>query len=272
VVLAVATVARAAATVTFTADEHGTFPNTLAVDRQTQVLSVDLSAIPPDATIFRAELILAAPPRFGQPVFEPTTIYPVGRPDEKLRFAAPRCVGLDALDAVVEAVRAGRPLELKLETTLNGVERLEVSYLEGTPRAGPIPEVTRVRVTHRDGQSLVVFGEPKLADLPDFRTGEDVARFQARLAEKHPELTFRIWRAPVKITPETIARAELVGQCGPLSAWNDTYHQDATKKEPPVRYRVADLGEPLPWGTGVYAHHPQAEGRAYYAVSVAVAG
>ena len=61
--------------------------------------------------------------------------------------------------------------------------------------------------------------------------------------------------------------ARLVGESGPLSVWNEGYHQTKTKEKAPVRYRWADGQEPLAWGTGLYAHNPASAGPAFYAVT-----
>ncbi|KKL66043.1 hypothetical protein LCGC14_2148930, partial [marine sediment metagenome] len=178
---------------------------------------------------------------------------------------------LDALDAVRAAVKAGGTLKLTLEVTLAGTGRLEVSHTLGEAPGG-IPKVTGLKVTHRKGQSLIVFTEPKLEDFPAFKTGADVSKFRAELAETHPGVAFHIWRSAERITPRTIAKARLIGRCGLMTAWNSGYHQYGTAKAAPVRYRVSDLGDPVPWGTGIYAHNPAAAGKAYYAVTVAVGG
>ena len=101
----------AAATATFTADGSGTFGGTFQYDRKTKVLTVDLSGIGKDANIFRAELMLNAR---GGPPFKPTTVHPVGKPEKKLKFVAPRFVSLDALDAVKAAVDAGSAAAAKV--------------------------------------------------------------------------------------------------------------------------------------------------------------
>ena len=264
--------AGAACTATFTADAKGTFPDTLTIDAKTKVLTVDLSGLPRGATIFRAALLLKDLPPHTKAPLEPTTVYPDGHPEKRLRFLPPRYRSLDALDAVRAAAGAGEALRLKVEVTLAGVERLEVSYLEGKPKAAAAAKVTNLKAAHRGGQSLITFTEPRLKAFPDFKTGADVKAFRNALLKERPGLRFRIWRGPEKITPRTIAKARLVGECGPLTGWNATYHQDKTQKEPPVRYRVIDLGEPAPWGTGIWAHNPRRQGRAYYAVTVADSG
>jgi hypothetical protein len=158
-----------------------------------------------------------------------------------------------------------------VETTLGGVERLEVSYLEGSlPEKRPT--ASEIQVVHRRGQTMIVFREPALATIPDFQTGQEVADYGTQLAQEYPGTTIRIWRSNQRIDRGGLATARLIGECELLSVWNDHYYQDDTGRQPPVRYRVRDNGPPLDWGTGLYAHHPVTAGPAYYAVSVAVAG
>ncbi|MHC4715817.1 MAG: alpha/beta hydrolase [Planctomycetota bacterium] len=264
----------AAASVTFTADDSGTFGGSLTYDRRFRLLTVDLSALPKDAAIFRAELTLNGMGRFQKPTTEPTTVYPVGQPEKKLRLVWPAYRSLDCLDAVKAAVAAGKPLKLMLQVTLSGPGRLEVSY------AGPAPDVVRPRfpkvtglkVAHRKGQSLITFTEPALEPFGEFANGAEVGKFKAALVKKHPRMAFRIWRSSDPITPRTIHKARLVGRCGLMTAWNSGYHQGNTKRAKPVRYRVTDGGDPVEWGTGIYAHNPRRAGRAYYAVTVAIDG
>jgi hypothetical protein len=266
-----ASAAMAAVTATFTEGDRGTFPGVVKLDRRSQVLTVDLSGLPKGATVFRAELMLERRGRFRKAPTKPTRVFPLGRPDAKLPFVASRFASLDALEAVRAAVKAGRPLRLKLETTLAGVERLEVSYLEGKATRN-LPTVGEVKVIHCAGQSLVVFREPQLGGFGEFKTGADVAALKERLLKKHPHVRFRIWRSAERITAAGMAKAKLVGECGLMTAWNDSYHQDSTQREPPLRYRVTDAGKPVEWGTGIYAHNPDRAGRAFYAVTVAEDG
>lgn len=264
---------RAAGTVTFTSDGAGTFPATMRLDPAARRLTVDLSALPADARIFRAELVLKPlTNHLQQRPLEPTRVYAEDQPDRPLPFVPPRNVSLDALDAVVAAVQQRRPLVLRVEQTCAGVERLEISWDRGQPRRAPIPAVSGVQATHRAGQTLLVFREPALTPFPSFASGADVRAFAKRLRDEHPGVTFRIWRSAQRITPQTIHQARLVGECAWLTCWNSSYHQDDTDKQPPLRYRVRDGGEEVPWGTGLYAHNPDQPGRAFYAVTVAVAG
>jgi len=264
----------AGGSVTFTSDASGTFGNAVHYDRNTKVLTVDLPAGFKDAGVFRAELTLRGRQRHRVPTTDPTTVYPVGQPDRKLAFVAPAYRSLDCLEAVKAALAAGKPLQLMLQTTLAGPGRLEVSYAGQLPgvRLPEAGKVTGLKVTHNKGQSMVTFTEPVLEPFPEFATGGDVGTFKAKLLKAHPGITFHIWRSPERITPATIGKARLVGRCGLMTAWNNRYHQGRTKKAKPVRYRVTDGGDPVPWGTGIYAHNPTRAGAAYYAVTVAVDG
>ena len=377
-------------------------PKALNFDARTKVLKVDLSGLPKDARVFRAELMLSAPGRGRRPM-EPTTVFPVGQPDTKLKLVGPRFVSLDALALVRAALEAGGQIGLTLQTTAGRVNCLEVSYLGGAAGEAEIPAVTDLKVTHRKGQSLIVFAEPKLnmlaavqapfdGDLksvatqkgqevkqgdvlaqldttewekqlatakaeeakhageekrlrdagkraeanaarnnarqaartvasltdkiaraairspidgtvvsvvseqsvgkkirartkvaevagvlaagayPKLANGGEAARLRAAVLSKSANVRYRIWRSSEPITPETISKASMVGECGPMTCWNSGYHQGATGRSAPLRYRVTDNGDPVPWGTGIYAHNPAKAGKAYYAVSVAVDG
>jgi len=272
VLSAAAAPAVAATTCTFTADDKGTLGQTLKLDRKSGILTVDLGAIPKDAKVFRAELTLKGAGRFARANTKPTNVYVAGQADKKLALVGPRFRSLDALDAVRAAVKAGKPLELKIANTLAGVGRLEVSWTGGKTKAGKLPKATGLNVIHRAGQSMIIFTEPKLETYGEFATGADVAKFRTALLKKHPGLTFRIWRSAERITPKTIAKARLVGECGLMTCWNNTYHQGGTGKAKPLRYRVTDGGDPVAWGTGLYAHNPAQAGKAFYAVTVAING
>ncbi|HPD14749.1 MAG TPA: hypothetical protein PLE19_07360 [Planctomycetota bacterium] len=250
---------------------------TFQPDIKAGLLTVDISSVPRDATIFRAELVLRLVTGFTQRSLAQTNVHIEGETIRgaeapRLQFVAPRFAGLDALEAVQAAHKAGKPLTLKIVSTAAGVSHLEVSYVGGRPRTEAIPAATGVQAVHRKGQTLITFSEPRVEPIPEFKTGADVKAFTGDFAKKHPGLALRIWRSAEKITPETIAKARLVGECGFFSCWNATYHQDETGRKPPVLYRVSDLGEPLAWGTGVYAHNPAEAGKAFYAVTVAVNG
>jgi len=264
-------VALAGATVTFTADDTGTFGRTLKFDGRTRLLTVDVSALPADATIFRAELRLRMPQGMQRPT-SPTRVYPEGRPEKLLKFVPPRFVGLDVLEEVRAAVTERRPLKLIVECTAGGVERLEASCLVAAAKAAGVPPVRAIALSHRAGQSLITFAEPRLREFPQFQTGADVRAFAREFAKEHGHLTFRIWRSTERITSKTIAQAQLVGECGFFTAWNSSYWQDETDRRAPLRYCVTDGGEPVAWGTGIYAHNPDRPGKAYYAVTVASRG
>ncbi len=136
--------------------------------------------------------------------------------------------------------------------------------------AGP---VTGVKATHRAGQTLIVFAEPKLEELPAFKSESEVSAFRRAFLKRHPGAGFRIRRSSKPITAGNVAEAEIVGQCGFFTAFNSTYRQGSGGgKGAPIRYRVTDAGEPVPWGTGIYAHNPAKAGKAWYAVTVVADG
>jgi pimeloyl-ACP methyl ester carboxylesterase len=241
------------------------------LDRKAGIYTVDLSGIPKGATIFRAELMLGGRKRFNKPSTNATKVYEAGKPDAVFPLVGPAFRSLDALPAVRAAHKEARALKIKAEVTLQGLTGLEVSYVGGKPETS-IPVVTNVKVTHRKGQSLITFTEPSLENFPEFKTGSEVSAFKKKFAEKHTGLRFHIWRSEERITPKTIQKAVLVNRVGPFTAWNSTYHQGSTGKAKPLRYRVTDDGDPVAWGTGIYAHNPQKAGQAWYAVTVAVNG
>jgi hypothetical protein len=119
---------------------------------------------------------------------------------------------------------------------------------------------------------LEVAGELSPGTYPALATGGDVDALRQAVVKKHPTMTFRVRRSAEKITPATIAKAQLVGECGFFTGWNSGYHQEGTRGAPPLRYHVTDGGEEVPWGTGIYAHNPPAAGKAFYAVTVALGG
>ncbi|KKL91985.1 hypothetical protein LCGC14_1889240, partial [marine sediment metagenome] len=138
------------------------------------------------------------------------------------------------------------------------------------PAAGAI---TGVKATHRAGQTLIVFTEPKLEELSAFKSESEVSAFRRAFLKRHPGAGFRIRRSSRPITAKNVAEAEVVGRCGFFTAFNSTYRQKrGGGKGAPIRYRVTDAGEQLPWGTGVYAHNPAKAGKAWYAVTVVAGG
>lgn len=259
---------QAAGTATFVPGDRGTFPGTLKWSPENGRIEVDLSGLPAKATIFRADLVIEP----GARQLKPTTVYPEGQPDHKLGVVKPVCRSLDALDATGAALKSGQPLRLKVESLSGTPVRLEVSYMEGKPKAEKIPVVGSVRAIHRKGQSLIVFQEPVLEPFPEFKTGGDVRKFANAFRESHKDLGFRIWRSGEKITPATIAKARVVGECGFFTGWNGSHYQEQTADKPPLRYRVEDNAEPVPWGTGICAVNPDKAGAAYYVVTVTVNG
>ncbi len=262
----------AGGTITFTPGRlPGTVPRALDYDSETGILKVNLSKIPQDAHIIRAAFVLPTQLPINERPAEPTQVYPVGQPQRLLSFTRDSSA-LDATDLVQECIRSGRPLKLQVEGLIGTPKRLEVT-LDRMPTRLPDLRVTDLRVhAHRAGQTFLLFEEPGNLVYPEFPTGKDFSEFRKKHKAFFFPLTYRVYRSRHRITPETIDQAELVGQVGRFSCWNREYHREQSDEQPPERFRVSDNGRPLPWGTGLFVHHPKTTGPAYYAVSVAAYG
>ncbi len=264
-----------AATWSLSAGEHGTCRKTIIKNNNTII--IDLSLLPERAEIFRAVLRCR---RSGKPGwrFEGDTVVvvPVEKPERPLPLLPPRYTSLDATEPVAAAVKAGRRrLELLVKSFREWKPetlRLDVSFSGGKAK-NAIPRATALTVRHRSGQTMLTFREPNpLTAEPEL----PVRQYQAlrkSLEDDPRELTFRIYRSTTPITAATIASAELTDEIRPLTCYNADYYGIYPQEDDRLpRYVVEDGAEPVPPGTGIYAHYPQSPGRAHYAVSVAVAG
>ncbi len=267
--------AEAAATWSFAAGEEGTCPNT--VKAAPSRIEVDLSALPKSAKVFRAVLRMQ---RDGGPGWQHESdrvvVVPAGS-DSPLPLLPPRHTALDATEPTAAAVSAGKgKLELDVRS-LSGwkrpTTRLEVWFTGGRAR-GKVPRVTALAARHRGGQTILTWTQPapKFAEDVKVTCGQWRA-FQAGHAEQVKCLSYRIYRHTKPITAESIAAAQLVDEVGSWTCWNTEFHGIAAPKDAAVlRYVVEDGKDPVPAGTGIYAHNPDKAGRACYAVSAAVFG
>ncbi len=158
------------------------------------------------------------------------------------------------------------------------------------------PQVSEVRAFHRAGQTFVTWKEVEPLIAAGKATWGEVRR---AMEKARRPLTYRICAHDEPITAANVAKAELLGEAGPLSAYNvnarnkeyliaramvqvdeigelardyNGYMHKWTPDHPrmdryPVRRFVIDeeAGE-LAAGTGLYVHHPKRAGRRYYAV------
>ncbi|KPK84762.1 MAG: hypothetical protein AMJ81_04825 [Phycisphaerae bacterium SM23_33] len=176
---------------------------------------------------------------------------------------------------------------------------LDVAY-QGEPKAVP-QQVTGARAFHRAGQTFITWKE---IENP---VGTDEVRW-GRLREilgsldKTRRLRYCVYRSGKPITAESFHEAERIAVVAPLSGWNvngrnvDKPIDDALGNQYALNHHqwnpfvgasvegkygvdclmerlvIQDGGEPLPRGTGLYVHTPDAEGPAHYAVVSSVDG
>jgi hypothetical protein len=195
--------------------------------------------------------------------------------DEPLALLPPRFTSLDATAAVRRVLEEGgskvvfrmavfpgyRPMATRLDVTCAAKAR------------NRIPAVTGLVARHRAGQTFLTWNEID----PPIAGGEVTFReWRARLGAldgQARQVRYRIYRSAEPISAATIARADLVDEVGPHTGWNTEYYGISPKDGDRLRrYAVEDGKEPVPPGTGVYAHNPRAAGKAFYAVSASVNG
>ncbi len=194
--------------------------------------------------------------------------------DAELKLRPPRYRSFDVTAAAADAVAKGRPLVIEA-ASLPGWDgrtvRLEVTCSASAPAEAP-PPVTELTARHRAGQTLLTFREVE-PPPPDELTALQVRALRRGLADADRRVSYRIYRAAERITPETILRAELIDEIPPLTCWNADFH--GLSPEPgdaALRYVVAPGGKPVASGTGIYAHNPAGAGASWYAVVAAVDG
>jgi len=163
------------------------------------------------------------------------------------------------------------------------------------------PQAEAVRAVHRAGQTFITWKE-----VAPLITDEQVSygQYLKALAEAKDPVRYRIYAAARPIDAASIGKAELVGEVGPLSAYNvnarnkeyllgqamirpdrmgelaenynglmHTWTMDSRRMDryPLRRFVIDEQAGPLPAGTGLYVHHPAKAGESFYAV-VAVRG
>lgn len=264
--LVLAATARAQSTWSFCDRRGGSHPETLLGLRD---IDVQLSPLPEGAVIHRAIFRPGRDP--GEAFRQRNASVKVTVGGEALALLAPRYRAFDMTEALRSALKEGkrrlridivelpgyRPLENRLDVTLSA------------PSPREIPRVRDLKARHRAGQTILTWTQPR-PDLPGRVTFRDWPRVRDQAGE---EIRFRIYRASRPITPESIAEAELVDEVGPLTGWNPDRYGISPKRDAEVPRFVVDEGAgPVGPSTGVYAHHPPAAGRSWYAVTMAVDG
>jgi hypothetical protein len=163
--------------------------------------------------------------------------------------------------------------------------------------------VTGLRVLHRSGLTFIAWRE---IEDPFGRKAPALGELRAALArmEAVRSVRYRIYRHREPIDRRSIAGADLLAEVAPLSGWNpggvspdhvihrrqlraieDGLYARGLASEPfdvspsspeldevAVRRLAIEDGTPLPSGTGLYVHRPDAAGKAYYAVATSIDG
>ncbi|KPK85333.1 MAG: hypothetical protein AMJ81_03835, partial [Phycisphaerae bacterium SM23_33] len=273
------------------------------------VVRFDLSALPRGAGIHRAELLVfrsalvSGADDAGSVDIE---VYPLfeefggGKPAVSAAPLALRGPWFDRFDAT-EAVRkwgAGKPnggFYVKVCPYWNPEGTcLDVAY-EGKPDQVP-PQVSGLKVLHRAGQTFITFNEVQPLITAEKTTWGEIKK---ALAEAKAACSYRIYAHAEPISADNLHQAELLGEVGPLSAYNvnarnkeyligqamiesdeigelaedfngrmHQWHMDSPRMDryPVQRFVIDERAGALPVGTGLYVHHPGSAGRRYYAM------
>lgn len=260
------------ATVSFSAGKQATFPETIKAG---QTIQVDLSALTKDATIYRA---ICRPGRNEADAAKqrnlPVKITIAGS-DDALSLLPPRFNAFDVTDAVRKALQSGRGKVAFQVASFPGYQpagtRLDVTANIKAKNA--IPAVKDLRVWHRSGQTFLTWAEVDPPTTEQVVTFKEWNLLRTKLTAEPRMVRYRIYRSNEPITAETIGKAELIDEVGPLTAWNPDYYGISPRDSDTVpRYVVEDDKAPVSPGTGVYVHNPAKAGKGHYAVSLVVDG
>ena len=270
-------------------------------------VNVDLSALPKGTKVLRANLrIVRTRPITGA---DDEAMVNVDVAWAGVHFTVPAPLAVrgpwyDHLDAT-SAARAGvhnRALQLLVKACplwKQDATSLDI-YYQGAPKNVP-QQVTGVNAFHRAGQTFITWKE--IEDL----VGKDAVKWRDLKAlldrmDKTREVRYCVYRHTDPITADNIHGAERIATVRPLSCWNvngrnierpidDTiaskyflgwgHGNPFGRATPDGRYGldcpvdrlgIRDGEKPLPRGTGLYVHTPDAAGDAYYAVVTSVNG
>jgi S-formylglutathione hydrolase FrmB len=259
-------------TLSFTERPGGTYSATI---QGRETIEVDLSALAPHVVIYRAIL---HPGRDEADAFSHRNEEPritAAATGEALLLVPPRFHSFDATAAVKRAREKGsptvsftfehfpgyRPLETRLDVTCSAKSKNE------------IPAVTGLVARHRDGQTLLTWNEPRPEAPDENLTIGGWRRLVEVQATRLRSLRYRIYRSSAPFDMSTVSQAELIDEIAPLSCWNPDFYGISPRDSDRVPRYVVESGQgPVRPGTGIYAHHPKAPGKAYYLVSLAVNG
>ena len=197
------------------------------------VVRFDLSALPKDAKIYRADLLIFRTVRVDGRMDEaivPVEVYPLfaaftagaaARPEGRpLTIRGPWYDRLDVTDAVAKWASGKTNGGFFVKTCpfwSAEATCLDVAY-EG--KAGRLPkQVTQAKAVHRAGQTFITWKE--IADP----VGKDDLNWGAlkvimESLDRDGRLRYGVYRHDRKITAKNIHQAELIARVKPLSCWN----------------------------------------------------
>lgn len=259
-----------AATWRFSTGEGGTCPKTVTITKTK--ITVDISALPKEAKVFRAVLGMSRGEfRSYLKTNQRVLVVSESDPSKPLVLRAPRYRSLEATDVVKQALAGGKKtvaFQVKsLPAWKPESSRLDVSFT-GAKARNEIPTVKSITSRHNNGQTILTWNE---VDPPITQEKVGMKEWDKLRKIRRPH-TYRIYRSLKPFSAETIATAELVDEVGHNTCWNAEFY-GLYKRGPDVKRYVVDGGKaPVPPGTGIYAHNPSAAGKAYYAVMVALSG
>lgn len=261
--------AEQATTWSFGVSDRATFPGAVTISEGKIV--VDLSALPKGAKVFRAVLCCQREGRRRDGV----VVVAADRPENPVHLFPPRYASLDATGPVSRAVRRGAERVEFAVKAFSGwrreTTRLDVSFVGGKAKS-ELPAPTVLRARHRNGQTLLTWTEVDSPTKQEKLTIRRLRHIRAEMDEAR-EIRYRIYRSIRAITAASIAGAEWVDEVPPLTCWNDEFYGVSPKADAAaLRYVVEDGKDPVPPGTGIYAHNPYKPAKAYYAVTTAING
>lgn len=127
-------------------------------------------------------------------------------------------------------------------------------------------QVSELRVRHREGQTILTWKEVGAPELKDDVSVPGVRGLKRKLA-KERRVFYRTHRSEKRIT--SVDGLKPIAEVPPLTVWNTDYYGICPRPLHKAFRYVVDEGEgAVPPGTGIYAHNPEKEGKAYYAVTV----
>jgi pimeloyl-ACP methyl ester carboxylesterase len=133
----------------------------------------------------------------------------------------------------------------------------------------PSIQLQGVAAFHRAGQTFITWRE--LDPVPQ----EVLTIAQLRTLRRElvvvKRIRYRVYRSERPI--QKIADGQVVGEVLPLSVWDsESFGINPSGGARPPRYVIEEGKPPLPAGTGLFVHNPPRAERAYYVVTVSVAG